>query len=119
MEHVHVVPELFNQPLLVVEGDPKLNRDVLPPAASNRSLARRKRAAPEGAAVEDAMFKLTEVASQTIAADQAEFGDSWTFELAIELPQLDPSSDMTDIRIELFGLDPEYGLLRRAVAGPS
>ena len=93
-----------------MEGD-GLGTEVIPPpaAASNLSLAaRRKRAATEGAAIEDSMFKLTEVASQTIAADQAEFGDSWTFELVIDLPQLD-NTDMTDIKIELFGLDPDYG----------
>ena len=114
--------ELFDQPLVVLEGDSDLNRggglgtDVFPSSsASNGSLARRKRATSAGAGVEDSMFKLTEVASQTIAADQAEFGDSWTFELVIDLPQLD-QTDMTDIKIELFGLDPEYGW-HGAVAG--
>ena len=103
-----------------MEGD-GLGTEVIPPASNLSLAARRKRAAAEGAAIEDSMFKLTEVASQTIAADQAEFGDSWTFELVIDLPQLD-STDMSDIKIELFGLDPDYGLGRRALerrAGPS
>ena len=100
--------------MMVMEGDPNQNLDhelgteVVPPA-SNLSLARKKRSASDGASIEDYMFSLMEVASQTIAADQAEFGDSWTFELVIDLPILD-TSDMTDIKIELFGLDPDYGL---------
>ena len=125
--HSFLSLDLFDQqPMMVMEGDPNRNLDhelgseVVPPA-SNQSLARKKRSASDGASIEDYMFSLTEVASQTIAADQAEFGDSWTFELVIDLPILD-IGDMTDIKIELFGLDPDYGLGRRALirqAGPS
>ena len=105
--------------MMVMEGDPNQNLDhelgtEVVPSVSNQSLARRKRSASDGASIEDYMFSLTEVASQTIAADQAEFGDSWTFELVIDLPILD-TSDMTDIKIELFGLDPDYGLGRNTL----
>ena len=117
--HIFSIPEALTQPLVVMESDPKLNHsDILASdwldageaimSPSNQTL-RQKRSPSEGAAIEDTMFSLTEVASETVAADQAELGDSWTFELAIELPQLD-SGDMADIKIELFGLDPDYGL---------
>ena len=118
--HSFLSLDLFDQqPMMVMEGDPNQNLDhelgtEVVPSASNQSLARRKRSASDGASIEDYMFSLTEVASQTIAADQAEFGDSWTFELVIDLPILD-IGDMTDIKIELFGLDPDYGLERRAL----
>ena len=102
--------------MMVMEGDAKMNLDdelgtelIPPPDHLDQSLERGKRSADDGVAIDDTMFKLTEVASQTIAADQAEFGDSWTFELVIELPQIDATDFWSDLKIELFGLDPEYG----------
>ena len=49
-------------------------------------------------------MNLTEVASHAIAADQADIGDSWTFELTIDLPGAD-AKDSKDLKVEIFGLD--------------
>ena len=53
---------------------------------------------------------LTEVASQAIAADQADIGDSWTFELTIDLPPGIAVEDSKELRVEIFGLDPTGGV---------
>ena len=54
-------------------------------------------------------MNLTEVASQAIAADQADIGDSWTFELTLDLPGV-AAEDSKDLRVEIFGLDPTGGV---------
>ena len=54
-------------------------------------------------------MSLTEVASEAIAADQADVGDSWTFELTIELPRVD-IEDSRNLKVELFGLDAAKGV---------
>ena len=54
-------------------------------------------------------MNLTEVASQAIAADQAGIGDSWTFELMIDLPGV-AVEDYKDLKVEIFGLDPTAGV---------
>ena len=49
-------------------------------------------------------MNLTEVASHAIAADQADIGDSWTFELTIDFPGV-AAEDSEDLKVEIFGLD--------------
>ena len=56
------------------------------------------------------VMHLTEVASQGIAADQADIGDSWTFELTINLPPGIAVEDSKELRVEIFGLDPAGGV---------
>lgn len=54
-------------------------------------------------------MNLTEVASQAIASDQADIGDSWTFELTIGLPGV-AEEDNEDLKVEIFGLDSTGGV---------
>ncbi len=90
-------------------NDPGLGSDWLSTdldVSNSLSLARDKRAA--SMLLEDSLFNMTEVASQTIAADQADIGDSWTFDIVLDLPGI-AIVDKSDITVELFGLDPDYG----------
>lgn len=51
---------------------------------------------------------MTEVASQTIGPDDVDIGDSFTFQVEIDLPAVTPT-DKSDLVFELFGLDAADG----------
>lgn len=75
-------------------------------SSSQLTLSRPKRAV--GDSMDDIIINMNEVASETVAADEADMGDSWTFELVIDLPKIS-LEDKSDIKVELFGLDPDTG----------
>jgi hypothetical protein len=75
-------------------------------SSSQLTLSRPKRAV--GDSMDDIIINMNEVASETVAADEADMGDSWTFELVIDLPKI-TLEDKSDIKVELFGLDPDTG----------
>ncbi len=61
-----------------------------------------------GTSLDDSMINMTLVASESLGADQADLGDSWTFDVKIDFPAI-ALPDATDVKIELFGVDPDYG----------
>ena len=73
------------------------------------SNGRRKRSSEAEDAFGSGSLNLTEVASEAIAADLADVGDSWTFELTIDLPGV-AVEDNRDLKVELFGLDAAKGV---------
>lgn len=53
-------------------------------------------------------FTLVEVASQTISSSMVDVGDSFTFEVVVDLPGI-IVANKSDMVIEIFGLDADSG----------
>ncbi len=56
-----------------------------------------------GTTPDQAVFTLEEVASQAIASDQVDIGDSFTFSATLDLPGL-AEEDRDDLAFEAFGM---------------
>lgn len=68
--------------------------------------ARVKRAT--GTSMEDVIFSMTEIASQSLGGGNADIGDSFTYNVAVDLPDL--SAEATDIKMEIFAIEPTTGI---------
>ena len=54
----------------------------------------------------DVVFTMTETASQSLGSGNADIGDSFTYNVVVDLPHL---SEATDITMEIFAIDPTTG----------
>ena len=53
-------------------------------------------------------IQLIELASQAISAEDVDAGDSFTMKFVMDFPAI-PSVDKSDLKIELFAMDPSIG----------
>lgn len=53
-------------------------------------------------------IQLIELASQAISAEDVDAGDSFTMKFVMDFPAI-PSVDKSDVKIELFAMDPSIG----------
>ncbi len=62
-----------------------------------------------GTTLDQAIFKFDDVASQVISATQIDVGDSYTFRVELDLPQV-PADQRSDLKVEIFALTADQGL---------
>ena len=59
-------------------------------------------------------FSMAEVASQAISSTQVDIGDSFTFEVEMDIPGIS-IEDKSDLKVEVFGIDPAKGNLHNGL----
>ena len=60
-----------------------------------------------GTGYDNTTVRLREVASQTISGSRVDVGDTFTFELAVDLAHV---INPADLNVEIFGMEPDEGL---------